>query len=230
MINTIFTAATAANVVATSTAVRSNNLANINTPSFKSSSTTFKENLNGGVGISSIRENNNPPYLIPTGNPNDVAVIKKYDNYERNPRNNQEFSGESSNTVNYENSEIYNAFGEYASKRFSIDDFGNLRAPNKDLLFTGAGGNVRLDNEGGLYQNGEQIGTLRPMEDGEYTPTGLSFLEGYMAGSNVDLAREMVGLNIDKRFLEFNALTIQTSDSMLKSIRFKSIANLLKCF
>lgn len=212
MINTLFTAASAANVVVNATAVNSNNIANANTQSFKSSSTTFKENLHGGVGISSIRKNNTQGYLIPTGNPNDVAVVDKYDNYQRSQ------NGRNSNDLSDENSDIYNAFGQYASKRFSIDDFGNLRAPNNDLLFTGAGGNVSLDSEGGLYQNGEQIGTLRPMDDTEFTPTGYSFLEGYQMGSNVDLAENMVGLNINQRFLEFNTLTIQTADSMLKSV------------
>ncbi len=190
----MFGAVTALNAAATVSAVTANNIANMKTPSYKSNSAFLSELSSGGVKLGAIRPNNNPGSVIHTGVPTDVAVFGKGDR-----------------------EDLYNTYS-YAAGRFSIDDFGNFRGPAGELLFTGAGGNVRMDYEGRLYSDNKLIGTVSPINEGEYEPTGFSILSGSMVSSNVDIAEEMVTGMINQRFLEANTLTIKAADEMLGTV------------
>lgn len=195
MINAMFGAVSALNAAATVSAVTANNIANSRTPGFKSNSAFLSELSNGGVKLSSIRPNNNQGSLINTGVPSDIAVIG-----------------------NGSKEDLLNTYS-YAAGRFSVDDFGNFRGPSGELLFTGAGGNVRLDTEGNLYNGNDLIGTITPAGQGEtYEPTGFSILSGYMVSSNVNIADEMVNNMVNQRFFEANTVTIRTSDEMLGTV------------
>lgn len=196
MINAMFGAATAMNAAAAVSAVTANNIANVKTPSYKSNSAFLSELSTGGVKLSAIRPNNNQGSLIPTGVPSDIAVFG-----------------------NGSEEDLLNTYS-YAAGRFAVDDFGNFRGPSGELLFTGAGGNIRLDNEGNLYSDGKLLGTIIPAgaEGQEYEPTGFSILSGYMVSSNVDIADEMVNNIVNQRFFEANAVTIRTSDEMLGTV------------
>lgn len=195
MIDAMFGAATALNAAAAVSAVTANNIANSRTPGFKSNSAFLSELSTGGVKLSSIRPNNTQGSLIPTGVPTDVAVFGKGTN-----------------------EDLLNTYS-YAAGRFAVDDFGNFRGPSGELLFTGAGGNVRLDAEGNLYNDDELIGTITPAGQGEaYEPTGFSILSGYMVSSNVNIADEMVNNMVNQRYFEANAVTIRTSDEMLGTV------------
>lgn len=196
MINAMFGAATALNAAAAVSAVTANNIANVKTPSYKSNSAFLSELSTGGVKLNAIRPNDNQGSLIPTGVPSDIAVFG---------------SGSEEDLLN-----TYS----YAAGRFAVDDFGNFRGPSGELLFTGAGGNVRLDNEGNLYSDGKLLGTitLAGAEGQEYEPTGFSILSGYMVSSNIDIADEMVNNIVNQRFFEANAVTIRTSDEMLGTV------------
>ena len=133
--------------------------------------------------------------LIPTGVPSDIAVYGK---------GNEE--------------DLLNTYS-YTAGRFAVDDFGNFRGPSGELLFTGAGGNVRLDTDGNLYNGDKLLGTITPAEQGvAYEPTGFSILSGYMVSSNVNLAEEMVNNMVNQRFFEANTVTIRTSDEMLGTV------------
>lgn len=196
MINAMFGAVTALNAAAAVSAVTANNIANVKTPSYKSNSAFLSELSTGGVKLSAIRQNDNQGSLIPTGVPSDIAVFG---------------SGSEEDLLN-----TYS----YAAGRFAVDDFGNFRGPSGELLFTGAGGNVRLDNEGNLYSDGKLLGTITPVgaEVQSEEPTGFSILSGYMVSSNVNIADEMVNSMINQRFFEANAVTIRTSDEMLGTV------------
>lgn len=192
----MFGAATAMNAAAAVSAVTANNIANVKTPSYKSNSVFLSELSTGGVKLSAIRPNNNQGSLIPTGVPSDIAVFG-----------------------NGSEEDLLNTYS-YAAGRFAVDDFGNFRGPSGELLFTGAGGNIRLDNEGNLYSDGKLLGTITPTgaEGQEYEPTGFSILSGYMVSSNVNIADEMVNNIVNQRFFEANAVTIRTSDEMLGTV------------
>lgn len=195
MINAMFGAVTALNAAVAVSAVTANNIANVKTSGYKSNSAFLSELSTGGVKLSAIRPNNNQGSLIPTDVPSDIAVFG-----------------------NGSEEDLLNTYS-YAGK-FAVDDFGNFRGPSGELLFTGAGGNVRLDNEGNLYSDGKLLGTITPAgaEGQEYEPTGFSILTGYMVSSNVDIADEMVNNMVNQRFFEANAVTIRTSDEMLGTV------------
>lgn len=191
----MFGAVTALNAAVAVSAVTANNIANVKTSGYKSNSAFLSELSTGGVKLSAIRPNNNQGSLIPTDVPSDIAVFG-----------------------NGSEEDLLNTYS-YAGK-FAVDDFGNFRGPSGELLFTGAGGNVRLDNEGNLYSDGKLLGTITPAgaEGQEYEPTGFSILTGYMVSSNVDIADEMVNNMVNQRFFEANAVTIRTSDEMLGTV------------
>lgn len=195
MINAMFGAVTALNAAVAVSAVTANNIANVKTLSYKSNSAFLSELSTSGVKLNAIRPNDNQGNIIPTDVPSDIAVF-----------------GNGSEEY------LLNTYS-YAGK-FAVDDFGNFRGPSGELLFTGAGGNVRLDNEGNLYSDGKLLGTITPAgaEGQEYEPTGFSILTGYMVSSNVDIADEIVNNMVNQRFFEANAVTIRTSDEMLGTV------------
>lgn len=193
MINSIYTAATAINAAATLQAVSSHNIANSRTSSFRANLATLVELNHGGVRLNPLRQYNGFGYLENTNNPTDIAIFGK-NNYDA----------------------LNNIYSEYYN-RFSVDDFGNFRGPKGELLFTGAGGNVRVDPEGNIYNNDELLGRVTPADQIE-EPTGYSILSGFMMMSNVDIADEMVNNILNERFLQFNALTVKTSDEMLGTV------------
>lgn len=196
MINAIFRTVTALNAATTISAVTANNIANVRTPSYKSNSAFLSELNTGGVKLSAIKPNENNGHFIPTGVSSDIAIFGS---------GNEEH--------------LLNTYG-YAAGRFAVDDFGNFRGPSGELLFTGAGGNVRLDNDGNLYHNDILLGTISPEGVGEqkYEPTGFSILSGYMVSSNVNITNEMVNDMINQKFLEINTAVMQTADEMLGTV------------
>lgn len=196
MINAMFGAVTALNAAAAVSAVTANNIANIKTPSYKSNSAFLSELSAGGIKLSAIKPNENQGSLIHTGVLSDIAV----------------FGNGSEN-------DLLNAYS-YAAGRFAVDDFGNFRGPYGELLFTGAGGNVRIDNDGNLYSDGRLLGTITPVEmkGQEYEPTGFSILSGYMVSSNVNITDEIINDIVNQSFFEANAITIRTNDEMLGTV------------
>lgn len=179
----------------TSQVVTANNIANINTPGFKSRLTRLAEMSGGGVKPN-FSVDSRDGYLIPTGHPTDIAVFGKRNNHE----------------------DFLTYYGNNA-QNFRIDSFGNLFSPSGSLLFTGADDNVRLDNEGNLFQNGELIGTISPADgiEGEES-LGESLLSGFMMGSNVDIASEAVNNMVNLRYLQMNAVTVRSADEMMGTI------------
>ena len=149
MINAIFGAVTGLNAAAAVSAVTANNIANVKTSGYKSNSAFLSELSTGGVKLSAIRPDNNQGSIIPTNILYDIAVFG-----------------------NGSEEDLLNTYS-YAAGKFAVDDFGNFRGPSGELLFTGAGGNVRLDDNGNLYSNGKLLGIITPTgaEGQEYEPT-----------------------------------------------------------
>ncbi len=196
MINALYSASSAINVATTASSVTANNIANVNTPSFKSKMSVLHDMSNGGVNLSAIKINNQNGYIIPTGNPLDIAILGQRKDDEE---------------------PILDYYSQIMNNRFSIDDLGNLRSPQGDILFTGVGGNVRLDTSGNLYSDNKLIGHLQVANNAPL-PTGSSILSGYRVGSNVNIADEMVDNMVNLRYLQLNAVTVRTSDEMLGTI------------
>lgn len=192
----MFGAVTALNAAVAVSSITANNIANVNTPSYKSNRAFLSELSSGGVKLGVIRPNNSKENVIPTGMSSDIAVFG-----------------------NGDQDELLRTYS-YAAGRFAVDDFGNFRGPSGELLFTGAGGNVRLDSEGNLYSNDKLIGTIIPAEtEGQvYEPTGFTILSGYVISSNTDIEEELVDNMINQRFFEANINFVKTSDEMLGTV------------
>ncbi len=196
MINALYSAASAISVASSISSVNANNIANAQTPSFRSRMVTLHDMSSGGVNLSALKVNNGSGYIIPTGNPLDIAILG-------NRKDDDE--------------PLADYYSQIMQERFRIDDSGNLRSPKGDILFTGVGGNVRLDTSGNLYADNKLIGHLEAVNS-KSLPTGSSILEGYMVGSNVNLATEMVDSMVNLRYLQLNAVTVRTSDEMLGTV------------
>ncbi len=190
MMDSLYTAASALNASSQVADVTANNVANANTPSFRSRLSSLSELSGGGVKFSSSRLSNNLAPLIPTSYNRDFAIFS-------------------------EESELRAAYSD-AFHSFATDAFGNLREPNGDILFTGTGGNVRVDGEGFIYKNGVVKGQVLPANS--YEPTGATILQGYMVGSNTDIARETVNSMLNTSYFKANANTIMNTDRMIGTL------------
>ncbi|MBQ3033028.1 MAG: hypothetical protein IJD28_01500 [Deferribacterales bacterium] len=193
MINSLTTAASAINAATSVSAVTADNIANVKTPSFKSRMSVLSDLSSGGVRLSAIKVNNSNGSLISTGNPHDVVVIGK----------------------NIEEPTPF--YSDFSRSKFHIDDLGNLRSPNGDILFATAGQNVHIDESGSLYSNGQLVGRLEAVEE-VYIPTGATILAGYVQASNVDLSSEIVNNMLNLRFMQANTVTVKTADEMLGTV------------
>lgn len=196
MTNAIYSALSGMRAAETSNAVTANNVANVNTPGFKSKLARISELSGGGAAVSSLSVNERDGYPINSGNPKDIAVFGA--------------SGDIGDHAAY--------YGGIAG-RFRTDAFGNLFSPAGNLLFTGAGGQVTLDSQGNLFENGELIGSIVPAGGNEsFQFTGESILSGFLMGSNVDIASEMVNNNLNLRYFQLNAVTVRTADEMFGAL------------
>lgn len=176
--------------------VTANNIANINTPGFKSRLASLAELSGGGVKVAGITANTADGYPIPTNNPRDIAIFGQSQNIE----------------------DVGEYYGNIAA-RFRMDSFGNLLDPTGNLLFTGAGGNVRLDTDGNLFQNDKLIGTITAAggQSGE-TQVGETILSGFLMGSNVNITNELVNNMTNLRYFQLNAKTVTTADEMFGTL------------
>ncbi|MBQ3601957.1 MAG: flagellar hook-basal body protein [Lachnospiraceae bacterium] len=113
----------------------------------------------------------------------------------------------------------------YNSSLLAIDASGNLTYPDDNNNMQSLGmqiGLVQFNNPSGLMKTSSSIfkesaasGTPRlEISDGNLSPS--SVLQGYLEGSNVQAADEMVNLIIAQRAYEMNSKAITASDEMLQ--------------
>ena len=113
----------------------------------------------------------------------------------------------------------------YNTSLLAVDSAGNLMYPDQNNNMQRIGmqiGLVQFNNPSGLlktsdsvFKESEASGVPRlEMTDGELTPS--SILQGYLEGSNVQAADEMVNLIIAQRAYEMNSKAITASDEMLQ--------------
>lgn len=74
MLDSIFSSLSGLNTASRKVQVSSNNLANVQTPGFKSSRANIVENQSGGSRVAAVQRLNTSGSFIPTGNPLDVAI------------------------------------------------------------------------------------------------------------------------------------------------------------
>ncbi len=203
--------------------VLSNNISNVNTPSFKEEVLRF---INEGGGAPTIYEGVNfaEGELLQTDNPLDVAIEGKgfFQIYRE---------GESDYLITRNGS-------------FHIDDEGKLVLPTGDPIMGENGPifipedmrkDLRINEKGEIFSAGEYIDKIRivdppyPFEfkeregdifriDGKYvlkSSDNSKIWQGYLESSNVDPAKSMVDMVMIMRHFEISTTVLKTGDNML---------------
>ncbi len=208
--------------------VTANNLANVNTTGFRSSSTNFATGPGGrGVEVGSIAETTSPGPVVFTGQSLDISI-----------------NGDGYFSVRQNGGRL--AFTRDGS--FSIDGQGRIVTQNGDLLepqitvppdatglSIGRDGTVSAQRADGTQTTLGQIQPVRfsnpaglaNVGDNLSVPTAASgpgirgngeIQQGTMEGSNVDIAEQMINLIRDERAVQVNAAVFRTEDEILGTV------------
>jgi flagellar hook protein FlgE len=203
MIQSLYSASSALRAYSAAQNVTAHNIANVNTPAFRSSFSAFSEIANqGGVRVSPVRTDESTGYLISTGNPLDLSI--KGSGYFR----------------------VTDAQGNEALTRrgdFSLDAEGSLVDRSGNILAANAaadGGRLEIDKDGNIYSDGAFRGRIEVVDSGgNEMPEGTFEIEtGTLEASNVDIAKEIIDSMVYLNSYKANIVTTQTADTMLGTI------------
>lgn len=209
--------------------VSANNLANVNTPGYKSQSADSSA-LPGGNGAitDSFSSSNTMGSLIPTGNPLDLSIAGNGYFQVADNQGNHYYTRDGSFTRN-ENGQMVNSQGFSLSPGIAIPQNAESVTVGMDGSVTAringqtvSLGNVQIaqfSNPAGLSRMGgnnlAHTGSSGIPQMGTPGTNGLgTILSGYVEGSNVDIAREAVNLRMEETNFRANAAVIRTGDEM----------------
>ncbi|MBC7196579.1 MAG: flagellar hook-basal body complex protein [Deferribacterales bacterium] len=176
-----------------------NNIANVNSTSYKSQYSVLSELSKGGVKVISVNSDKSQGYLIHTGRNLDLAI--NGNGYFKVYGENGENLTREGNFYLDKNGEIVNANGE------RLTDGLNLN--NND--------EISIDTKGNLLVNGQKVFKIDIFSDNDKPVPENSYeiMPGFLEASNVDLAKEIVNNIVDLRYVQANTKTIKTTDEML---------------
>lgn len=209
-----------------------NNLANAQTSGFKKSGVNSVENKAGGARVSSISKANTQGGLIPTNNPLDLAIAGNGFFQVANPNGGVSFTRSGSFNLN--------GAGQV------VDSSGNALVPginvpaNNNGISVGANGRVSAQTPGGVevvgqvqlagFNNPEGLSAAGGNLLNESAASGApdigapgegglgSVLSGFLEGSNVDIAEEMVDQIVSGAAFKANANVVKANDEMIGSL------------
>lgn len=201
MIQGLYNSADALNTYKTSLAVTANNIANINTPYYKSNTLQLYDLENGGVNVSSIRQNQSLSYTIQSGRTLDF-VIDGQGSFKLNDNGNAYFTRNGSFYLDGEGS-IVDSKG-----RTLLEDIVQPGESVQDFSIT--------DN-GEVTINEQYRGKIDIYDSyGNKMPEDLySLRSGELEVSNVDYAREVVDMMVNQNAFSANIGAVRTHDEML---------------
>jgi flagellar basal-body rod protein FlgG len=209
-----------------------NNLANVQTAGFKKSEVTNVQSISGGTRVKPLAKVNTQGGLIPTKNPLDLAIEGNGFFQVTNPNGGTSYTRSGSFSLN--------GAGQM------VDSSGNALIPQINVpagnngISIGANGQISSQTAGGLEVAGQiQLANFN-------NPTGLSaadgnllnesaasgvpvvdnpnqgpfgsVLSGFLEGSNVDIAEEMVDQIVAKAAFKANVNIIKANDEMTGSL------------
>jgi len=170
--------------------VHANNVANVNTPGFKSSRALQSTLPGGGTHISSTQRDFSQGALELTGRPTDFAV------------DGPGFIPLEGNTFTRNGAFSYDANGDLVTADGLLVEMDEvMEFPNPDGLIDVGGSQFALSEF-----------------SGETFPSSSSLISGALENSNVDIAKETVGQILAQRNFEFNLVTIKTADEMMGTL------------
>ena len=232
MLGPTFSALTGLNNASKRLQNSANNLANLQTAGFKKGEVTSVQSKSGGTQVNSVAKVNTQGGLIPTNNPLDLAIEGNGFFQVTNPNGGVSFTRSGSFSLN--------GAGQV------VDSSGNALIPNINVpagnhgISIGANGQISTQTAGGLEVAGQiQLANFN-------NPAGLSaaggnllnesatsgapvigapgegalgsVLSGFLEGSNVDIAEEMVDQIVAKVAFKANFNVIKTNDEMIGSL------------
>ncbi|MBC8283522.1 MAG: flagellar hook-basal body complex protein [Nitrospinae bacterium] len=232
MLGPTFSALTGLNNASKRLQNSANNLANVQTSGFKKGEVNSVENKSGGTRVNSISKVNTQGGFIPTNNPLDLAIEGNGFFQVANPNGGTSFTRSGSFSLN--------GAGQV------VDSSGNALVPeinvpaNNNGISVGANGRVSAQTPGGLEVAGQiQLANFNNPEGlsaaggnllNESAASGApavgtpgegalgSVLSGFLEGSNVDIAEEIVDQIVSKAAFKANVNVIKANDEMIGSL------------
>jgi len=232
MLGPAFSALTGINNASKRLQNSANNLANVQTSGFKKGEVNSVENKTGGTRVNSISKVNTQGGLIPTNNPLDLAIEGNGFFQVTNPNGGASFTRSGSFNLN--------GAGQV------VDASGNALIPEINVpagnngISVGANGQVSAQTAAGLEVAGQiQLANFNNPEGlsaaggnllNESAASGApavgnpgegvlgSVLSGFLEGSNVDIAEEMVDQIVAKAAFKANVNVIKANDEMIGSL------------
>jgi len=201
MIQSLYTAANAIDTYKNSLIITSGNIANINTPYYKSNTIQLQELKNGGVSVSSIRQNQQQSYTISSGRQLDF-VIDGPGNFKLDDGGRDHFTR---NGIFYQDEEgsIIDSEG-----RILLRD---VFEPDESMR------DAEIGEDGTFFVNGEVRGKVDVYNSyGERIPDSQYDLRtGEIEVSDVDYAREVINTIVQQNAFTANVASLRTNDEMI---------------
>jgi len=232
MLGPIFSALTGLNNATKRLQNSANNLANLTTSGFKKGKVNNIENKSGGTQVNSISKINTQGRLIPTNHPLDLAIEGNGFFQVANPNGGTSYTRSGSFKLNGAG-QVVDASGNRL-----IPDI-NIPAGNNAIVVESNGqvsvktpeeievaGQIQLANfnnpEGLIAAGGnllnETAASGAPIVGAPAEGALGSVLSGFLEGSNVDIAEEMVDQIVSKAAFKANANVIKVNDEMIGSL------------
>lgn len=204
MLDSLYTGANAISTYENALSTTANNIANINTPYFKSNSIQLAELKHGGVAVSSIRQNQELSYTIQSGRTLDFVI-----------------DGEGMFRLDDNGQDYFTRRGD-----FTLDAEGNItdregRILLPEVIDEGESiSDADIAEDGTITVNGEFRGKVDVYSQygEEIAENHYRLRTGELEASNVDLAREMVNMMITQNAMTANYANVRAGDEMLGMI------------
>lgn len=209
--------------------VRANNIANLNTPGFKASMATTMDLSPIGTALQSIQRNGQSGFYFQTGSPTDLAAggdtyfeVRTRDGRAAYTRTGS-FRPDSEGYLATSSGERLQPPIKLpaGAEGVFVGTDGTVSAiVNGEVVDAGRVQVVRFNNPQGLqagggnlfYETGASGEPSRGLPgDSPYAP----LYAGYLEGSNVDLASEMVGLSQDKITVAANVKALRAAEEII---------------
>lgn len=207
------------------------NLANLNTPGYKAQSVDTSSLASGnGAAVDSVSTFDALGSLIPTGNPLDLAIAGNGYFQVTDGQGNNYYTRDGSFARN-ENGQMVNSQGYSLSPGIAIPQNAESVSVATDGTVTaqidgqnanlGAVQLAQFSNPAGLSRVGgnllSQTGSSGVAQMGAPGAGGFGTIQnGFLEGSNVDIAREAIELRLSESSFKANAAVIRAGDELMR--------------
>lgn len=208
--------------------VRSNNIANINTPGYKSKSPVQSESITGGSSVTSVKTDMSQGALQSSGDMLDLA-LEGAGYFEVTGPQGESLYRRSLRITTNENGRLVDGKGNALagvnttvapSARIIVEQDGGVfsQVSSKNPIKIGQLLTVQFNNPQALNHTGNGIYSATAQAGSPVSASSTSIRQGYAEGANVDLAEQITGQITDEKSLAANVSAIKTKDKMLGEI------------